>query len=147
MICLEEWPYIRKASGCRVKLEGAKNLSASRRHLYSPVMIPFAAFWLWTALSFTSAATSGPYTSVLRNLRSPRPSTAAASPQREKTCLVDSHSDLTTDDSKHVLSAFQECNNGGRKRMLRNVLAFATELIHSRRNLSPAYRIHPWRTG
>lgn len=52
---------------------------------------------------------------VLRNLRSPRPIAAQASPEREKTCLVDSHGDLATDDSEYVISAFEECNDGGRE--------------------------------
>lgn len=61
------------------------------------------------------AATSTSQIPVLRNLRSPRPITARGSPQREKTCLVDSHGDLATDDSEYIISAFEECNNGGRK--------------------------------
>ena len=52
---------------------------------------------------------------VLRNLRSPRPIAARVSPEREKTCLVDSHGDPASDDSKFVISAFEECNDGGRK--------------------------------
>lgn len=52
---------------------------------------------------------------VLRNLRSPRPVAARASPEREKTCLVDSHGDPAKDDSEYVTSAFEECNDGGRK--------------------------------
>jgi galacturan 1,4-alpha-galacturonidase len=48
-------------------------------------------------------------------LRSPRPIAARSSPEREKTCLVDSHGDLATDDSEYVISAFEECNDGGRE--------------------------------
>lgn len=51
---------------------------------------------------------------VLRNLRSPRSIAAHVSPEREKTCLVDSHGDLTTDNSEYVISALEECNDGGR---------------------------------
>ena len=73
-------------------------------------------FLLLLATAFTARAASGTsQIPVLRNLRSPRPITAQASPEREKTCLVDSHGDLVTDDSEYVLSAFEECNDGGRK--------------------------------
>jgi galacturan 1,4-alpha-galacturonidase len=50
---------------------------------------------------------------VLRNLRSPRPITAQSSPSRNRTCLVDSHNDLITDDSDFILEAINDCNNGG----------------------------------
>ncbi|KAK4504503.1 hypothetical protein PRZ48_005419 [Zasmidium cellare] len=35
------------------------------------------------------------------------------SPPRHKTCYVKSHDDLKTDDSKYILNALHECNNGG----------------------------------
>jgi galacturan 1,4-alpha-galacturonidase len=71
---------------------------------------------LWLASPLAALATSGTsQIPVLHNLRSPRPIAARASPEREKTCLVDSHGDLATDDSEYVISAFEECNDGGRK--------------------------------
>ena len=36
-----------------------------------------------------------------------------SSPSRSKTCYVQSHNDLVTDDSEYILSAINECNNGG----------------------------------
>lgn len=36
-----------------------------------------------------------------------------SSPARSKTCYVESHNDLVTDDSQYILSALQQCNNGG----------------------------------
>lgn len=50
---------------------------------------------------------------VFANLRSSRPVTAQSSPTRNKTCLVNSHNDLVSDDSKYILEAIEECNNGG----------------------------------
>lgn len=50
---------------------------------------------------------------LFKNLRSPRPITALTSPQRTKTCIVNSNNDLLTDDSPLILSAINECNNGG----------------------------------
>lgn len=40
--------------------------------------------------------------------------TFPSSPPRHKICHVPSHNDFTTDDSSYILSALQECNNGGR---------------------------------
>lgn len=99
--------------------------------------------FLLTAQFSALAAASDPSTTVLRKLRSRRPITAAASPEREKTCLVDSHGDLTTDDSKYVLSAFDECNDGGRKQQY-----FAYEgmmLMYYRCSISTEHGIHYWR--
>ncbi|KAF7191048.1 Exopolygalacturonase X-1 [Pseudocercospora fuligena] len=36
-----------------------------------------------------------------------------SSPARNKTCYVQSHNDFTTDDSEYILSAIQDCNDGG----------------------------------
>jgi len=35
------------------------------------------------------------------------------SPPRSKTCTVESHNDLTTDDSPYILEVLEKCNNGG----------------------------------
>lgn len=35
------------------------------------------------------------------------------SPKRNRVCYVDSHNDMKTDDSKHILSALKKCNRGG----------------------------------
>jgi galacturan 1,4-alpha-galacturonidase len=79
-------------------------------------MYSFKALILFLATPLSVLATvSTSQIPVLRNLRSARPVTALASPQREKTCLVNSHGDLTTDDSDYVISAVEECNNGGRE--------------------------------
>lgn len=36
-----------------------------------------------------------------------------SSPARSRTCYVQSHNDLVTDDSQNILSALRQCNNGG----------------------------------
>ena len=43
----------------------------------------------------------------LTNCQNLRPSA------RNKTCLVESHNDLTTDDSPYILDAIEQCNHGG----------------------------------
>jgi galacturan 1,4-alpha-galacturonidase len=78
-------------------------------------MYPSNTLFLLLASPLAAFAASGTsQIPVLRNLRTPRPVAARASPEREKTCLVDSHGDLATDDSEYVISAFEECNDGGR---------------------------------
>ncbi|KAL1593137.1 hypothetical protein SLS60_010744 [Paraconiothyrium brasiliense] len=49
----------------------------------------------------------------LSTLRSPRPLHATASPERNRTCLAPSHSDSSVDDASGILSAIQDCNDGG----------------------------------
>lgn len=80
----------------------------------SGAMFSLKVFLLATSLSCLATANSSQIP-VLQNLRSRRPITAATSPQRGKTCLVNSYGDGLTDDSGYVLSAFEECNDGGRK--------------------------------
>jgi galacturan 1,4-alpha-galacturonidase len=68
--------------------------------------------WVFAASLWTSAFGIS-QVPVFRNLRTSRPITAQNSPQRNRTCLVDSHNDLVTDDSEFILEAINECNNGG----------------------------------
>ena len=68
---------------------------------------------LLLATPLTTLASSISQIPVLKNLRSPRPITAQASPQRNKTCLVNSHGDLKTDDSAYILEAINDCNPNG----------------------------------
>ncbi|KAF4306661.1 Glycoside hydrolase family 28 [Botryosphaeria dothidea] len=51
--------------------------------------------------------------SFLQSIRSARPSTAQGSPSRNRTCVVESHDDRTTDDSKYITVALEDCNDGG----------------------------------
>lgn len=50
---------------------------------------------------------------LFKNLRSPRPITAQSSPERTKTCIVNSNNDFLTDDSTLILEAVNDCNRGG----------------------------------
>lgn len=76
-------------------------------------MVSSSLLFLLAATPLYTIAASISQVPVLNNLRSPRPITAQSSPARNKTCLVDSHNDGKTDDSKFVLDAVKECNNGG----------------------------------
>lgn len=49
----------------------------------------------------------------LETLRTPRPFHAQSSPNRNRTCVAESHNDLKTDDAENILQAIQDCNNGG----------------------------------
>jgi galacturan 1,4-alpha-galacturonidase len=49
----------------------------------------------------------------LETLRTPRPFHAQPSPNRNRTCVAESHNDLKTDDAENVLQAIQDCNDGG----------------------------------
>lgn len=62
-------------------------------------------------LSSTWAATVPE--SFLLSVRSVRPVTARNSPSRDRTCVVESHNDGTTDDSEFVTKALDDCNDGG----------------------------------
>lgn len=91
-----------------------RNEVQNQKSLQSDAMFSSKVFLLATSLSCLATATSSQIP-VLQNLRSRRPITAAASSQRGKTCLVNSYGDGLTDDSGYVLSAFEECNDGGRE--------------------------------
>lgn len=51
--------------------------------------------------------------SFLDTIRSPRPIHAQGSPERNRTCVVESYNDPSTDDSAHVVNAIDDCNCGG----------------------------------
>lgn len=76
-------------------------------------MVSSTLLLLFVAAPLCTIASSISQIPVFRNLRSPRPITAQNSPQRSKTCLVNSHNDRVTDDSKFILEAIKDCNNGG----------------------------------
>lgn len=63
-------------------------------------------------LAATSVAVSVPE-SFLETLRSPRPFHAIASSNRNRTCVAESNNDPASDDSNNILSAINDCNNGG----------------------------------
>ncbi|KAH7372208.1 extracellular exo-polygalacturonase-like protein [Cadophora sp. MPI-SDFR-AT-0126] len=76
-------------------------------------MVSSSFLLLSVAAPLCTLASSISQIPVFRNLRSPRPITAQNSPARNKTCLVNSHNDLVSDDSDYILEAIKECNNGG----------------------------------
>lgn len=49
----------------------------------------------------------------LETLRTRRPFHALASPNRNRTCVAETHNDLKTDDAEKILKAVQDCNSGG----------------------------------
>ncbi|OJD34149.1 glycoside hydrolase family 28 protein [Diplodia corticola] len=49
----------------------------------------------------------------LSSIKSARPIAAKPSFARNRTCIVDSHNDGTTDDSEYIAAALESCNGGG----------------------------------
>ena len=68
---------------------------------------------LIASLLLTSANGASVDETFLSTLRSTRSFYARASPARNKTCLALSHNDPSTDDASNILSAIEDCNNGG----------------------------------
>lgn len=84
---------------------------------------PLAATATWTAYQEYLSSLPQPHSSFVDHA-STRPSISfnnshapwwpcPTSPKRNKTCYVQTHNDLKTDDSAYILQALHNCNNGG----------------------------------
>lgn len=69
---------------------------------------PAALLLLARVVSSASVAES-----FLETLRTPRPFHAQTSPDRNRTCVAESHNDPKTDDADNILQAVRDCNDGG----------------------------------
>ncbi|KAF1362507.1 extracellular exo-polygalacturonase-like protein [Lizonia empirigonia] len=76
--------------------------------LVPTIWSPAALLLLARVVSSVSVAES-----FLELLRTPRPFHAQTSPDRNRTCVAESHNDPKTDDADNILQAVRDCNDGG----------------------------------
>ncbi|KAE9989949.1 hypothetical protein EG327_002091 [Venturia inaequalis] len=105
------WPLGDDKSWDLESVETVNEVQSASRILDMLVFTPTS---LATLLFFTSTVSAvWVAENFLETLRSPRPFHAQASPERNKTCVVESFNDPEIDDAENILQAIHDCNGGG----------------------------------